>query len=85
MSNPNQQYLFNYMEYDDYESNDWEDVLFREDDFEIDSETDQVLEIVNDESDIVFYDHLRDVQIQYENDLYAQEVINANDPFRFVS
>lgn len=85
MSNPNQQYLFNYMEYDDFESNDWEDVLFREDDFEIDSETDQILEIVNDESDIVFYDHLRDVQIQYENDLYAQEVINANDPFHFVS
>lgn len=85
MSNPNQQYLFNYMEYDDYESNDWEDVLFREDDFEIESETDQVLDIVNDESDIVFYDHLRDVQIQYENDLYAQEIINANDPFRFVS
>ena len=58
MSNPNQQYLFNYMEYDDYESNDWEDVLFREDDFEIESETDQILDIVNDESDIVFYEHL---------------------------
>jgi len=83
MSNPNQMYLFNYMEYDDYESNDWEDILYRDDDFQLESNTDDLSEIVNDESDIVFYDHLRDVQIQYENDLYAQEVINAtkNSPF----
>lgn len=76
-------YLFNYMEYDDYESNDWEDILYRDDDFQLESDTDDLSEIVNDESDIVFYDHLRDVQIQYENDLYAQEVINAtkNSPF----
>ena len=76
-------YLFNYMEYDDYESNDWEDILYRDDDFKLESDTDDLSEIVNDESDIVFYDHLRDVQIQYENDLYAQEVINAtkNSPF----
>jgi len=77
MSNPNQMYLFNYMEYDDYESNDWEDILYRDDDFQLESDTDDLSEIVNDESDIVFYDHLRDVQIQYENDLYAQEIINA--------
>lgn len=70
-------YLFNYMEYDDYESNDWEDILYRDDDFQLESDTDDLSEIVNDESDIVFYDHLRDVQIQYENDLYAQEIINA--------
>jgi hypothetical protein len=71
------------MEYDDYESNDWEDILYRDDDFQLESDTDDLSEIVNDESDIVFYDHLRDVQIQYENDLYAQEVINAtkNSPF----
>ena len=83
MSNPNQMYLFNYMEYDDYESNDWEDILYRDDDFQLESDTDDLSEIVNDESDIVFYDHLRDVQIQYENDLYAQKVINAtkNSPF----
>lgn len=83
MNNPNQMYLFNYMEYDDYESNDWEDILYRDDDFQLESDTDDLSEIVNDESDIVFYDHLRDVQIQYENDLYAQEVINAtkNSPF----
>ena len=83
MSNPNQMYLFNYMEYDDYESNDWEDILYRDDDFQLESDTDDLSEIVNDESNIVFYDHLRDVQIQYENDLYAQEVINAtkNSPF----
>lgn len=83
MSNPNQMYLFNYMEYDDYESNDWENILYRDDDFQLESNTDDLSEIVNDESDIVFYDHLRDVQIQYENDLYAQEVINAtkNSPF----
>ena len=76
-------YLFNYMEYYDYESNDWEDILYRDDDFQLESDTDDLSEIVNDESDIVFYDHLRDVQIQYENDLYAQEVINAtkNSPF----
>lgn len=76
-------YLFNYMEYDDYESNDWEDILYRNDDFQLESDTDDLSEIVNDESNIVFYDHLRDVQIQYENDLYAQEVINAtkNSPF----
>ena len=83
MSNPNQMYLFNYMEYDDYESNDWDNLLFSENDFQLESDTDDLSEIVNDESDIVFYDHLRDVQIQYENDLYAQEVINAtkNSPF----
>lgn len=83
MSNPNQMYLFNYMEYDDYESNDWEDILYRDNDFQLESNTDDLSEIINDESDIVFYDHLRDVQIQYENDLYAQEVINAtkNSPF----
>ena len=83
MNDPKQMYLFNYMEYDDYESNDWEDILYRDDDFQLESDTDDLSEIVNDESDIVFYDHLRDVQIQYENDLYAQEVINAtkNSPF----
>jgi len=83
MSNPNQMYLFNYMEYDDYESNDWDNLLFSDNDFQLESDTDNLSEIVNDESDIVFYDHLRDVQIQYENDLYAQEVINAtkNSPF----
>lgn len=83
MSNPNQMYLFNYMEYDDYESNDWDNLLFSENDFQLESDTDDLSEIVNDESDIVFYDHLRDVQIQYENDLYAQEIINAtkNSPF----
>lgn len=83
MSNPNQMYLFNYMEYDDYESNDWDNLLFSDNDFQLESDTDDLSEIVNDESDIVFYDHLRDVQIQYENDLYAQEVINAtkNSPF----
>ena len=76
-------YLFNYMEYDDYESNDWDNLLFNDNDFQLESDTDDLSEIVNDESDIVFYDHLRDVQIQYENDLYAQEVINAtkNSPF----
>jgi len=83
MSNPNQMYLFNYMEYDDYESNDWDNLLFSDNDFQLESDTDDLSEIVNDESDIVFYNHLRDVQIQYENDLYAQEVINAtkNSPF----
>ena len=83
MSNPNQMYLFNYMEYDDYESNDWDNLLFSDNDFQLESDTDDLSEIVNDESDIVFYDHLRNVQIQYENDLYAQEVINAtkNSPF----
>lgn len=83
MSNPNQMYLFNYMEYDDYESNDWDNLLFSENDFQLESDTDDLSEIVNDESDIVFYDHLRDIQIQYENDLYAQEIINAtkNSPF----
>lgn len=83
MNDPKQMYLFNYMEYDDYESNDWEDILYRDDDFQLESDTDDLSEIVNDESDIVFYNHLRDVQIQYENDLYAQEVINAtkNSPF----
>ena len=83
MSNPNQMYLFNYMEYDDYESNDWDNLLFNDNDFQLESDTDDLSEIVNDESNIVFYDHLRDVQIQYENDLYAQEVINAtkNSPF----
>ena len=76
-------YLFNYMEYDDYESNDWDNLLFSDNDFQLESDTDNLSEIVNDESDIVFYDHLRDVQIQYENNLYAQEVINAtkNSPF----
>ena len=83
MNDPRQMYLFNYMEYDDYESNDWDNLLFSDNDFQLESDTDDLSEIVNDESDIVFYDHLRDVQIQYENDLYAQEVINAtkNSPF----
>ena len=54
MSNPNQMYLFNYMEYDDYESNDWDNLLFSENDFQLESDTDDLSEIVNDESDIVF-------------------------------
>jgi len=28
MNDPRQMYLFNYMEYDDYDSNDWDDILF---------------------------------------------------------
>jgi hypothetical protein len=85
MNHPNQMYLFNYMEYDDYESNDWEDILFSDNDFALETNTDDLSEIVNDESDIIFYDHLRDVQIQYENDLYAKEVSKTHDPFHFVS
>lgn len=74
MSNPNQMYLFNYMEYDDYESNNWEDVLFNDNDFQLDSDTDDLTEIVNDESDIKFYDEYRDAMIQYETELYAKEI-----------
>lgn len=74
MTNPNQMYLFNYMEYDDYESNDWEDVLFSDNDFQLDSDTDDLTEIVNDESDIKFYDQYRDAMIQYETELYAKEI-----------
>lgn len=74
MSNPNQMYLFNYMEYDDYESNDWENVLFSDSDFQLDSDTDDLTEIVNDESDIKFYDEYRDAMIQYETELYAKEI-----------
>lgn len=40
MQDPKQLYLFNDMEYDDYESNDWEDILFREDELELESELD---------------------------------------------
>ena len=66
MSNPNQMYLFNYMEYDDYESNDWEDILYRDDDFQLESDTDDLSEIVNDESDIVFYNQYLDEVVQWE-------------------
>ena len=40
MNDPRQMYLFNYMEYDDYESNDWEKLLFRDDELELESELD---------------------------------------------
>lgn len=40
MNDPRQMYLFNYMEYDDYESNDWEELLFRDDELELESELD---------------------------------------------
>lgn len=74
MNHPNQMYLFNYMEYDDYESNDWEDILFSDNEFALETDTDDLTEIVSDESDIKFYDYQLNEQIAYENQLYAEQV-----------
>lgn len=52
MNDPRQMYLFNYMEYDDYESNDWEELLFRDDELNIESDTESLLDIVNNECDL---------------------------------
>ena len=63
MNNPRQQYLFNYMEYDDYESDDYDNI---QSEFELDSEIDELNDIVNDESDIVFYNQYLDEVVQWE-------------------
>ena len=49
MQDPKQQYLFNYMEYDDYESNDWDDLLNGYDDIELEADTDSMEDILNQE------------------------------------
>ena len=58
MNNPKQLYLFNELEYDDYESNDWDDLLNRYDDIELIADTMQLDEIVNEASDIAFYNFI---------------------------
>ena len=55
MQDPRQEYLFNYMEYDDYESNDWDDLLNGYDNIELEADTDSLEEIVKDESEITIY------------------------------
>ena len=55
MQDPRQQYLFNYMEYDDYESNDWDNLLNGYDNIELEADTDSLEDIVKDESEIVIY------------------------------
>ena len=58
MNDPKQLYLFNELEYDDYESNDWDDLLNRYDDIELIADTMQLDEIVNEASDIAFYNFI---------------------------
>ena len=58
MNDPKQLYLFNELEYDDYESNDWDDLLNRYDNIELDADTEQLDEIVNEASDIAFYNFI---------------------------
>ena len=58
MNDPKQLYLFNELEYDDYESNDWDDLLNRYDDIELSADTEQLDEIVNEASDIAFYNFM---------------------------
>jgi hypothetical protein len=62
------------MEYDDYESNDREDILFSDNEFALETDTDDLTEIVSDESDIKFYDYQLNEQIAYETQLYAEQV-----------
>ena len=65
MQDPRQQYLFNYMEYDDYESNDWDDLLNGYDNIELEADTDSLEEIVKDESEIVIYNDYIDALTKY--------------------
>ena len=58
MSDPKQLYLFNEMEYDDYEPDDWDELLNRYDDIELIADTMQLDEIVNEASDIAFYNFI---------------------------
>lgn len=66
MQDPRQQYLFNYMEYDDYESNDWDDLLNGYDNIELEADTDSLEEIVKDESEITIYNDYIDALIAYD-------------------
>ena len=74
MSDPKQLYLFNEMEYDDYEPDDWDDLLNRYDDIELIADTMQLDEIVNEASDIAFYNFI---------EKYTDTIICANkiEPF----
>ena len=65
MQDPRQQYLFNYMEYDDYESNDWDNLLNGYDNIELEADTDSLEEIVKDESEIVIYNDYIDALAKY--------------------
>lgn len=65
MQDPRQQYLFNYMEYDDYESNDWDDLLNGYDNIELEADTDSLEEIVKDESEITIYNDYIDALSKY--------------------
>ena len=58
MNDPKQLYLFNELEYDDYEPDDWDDLLNRYDDIELNADTEQLDEIVNEASDIAFYNFM---------------------------
>ena len=58
MNDPKQLYLFNELEYDDYEPDDWDDLLNRYDNIELDADTEQLDEIVNEASDIAFYNFI---------------------------
>ena len=65
MQDPRQQYLFNYIEYDDYESNDWDNLLNGYDNIELEADTDSLEDIVKDESEIVIYNDYIDALSKY--------------------
>lgn len=53
------------MEYDDYESNDWDDLLNGYDNIELEADTDSLEEIVKDESEITIYNDYIDALSKY--------------------
>lgn len=44
MNDRKQMYLFNEMEYDDYESDNWEEMLMQYEDVELEANTDEMLD-----------------------------------------
>lgn len=70
MQDPKQQWLFNYMEYDDYDSESY-DQMFEESEFNESEQTDSFIDECESMRDDIYTDILDNIDINIENAMYG--------------
>ena len=73
MHNPNQMYLFNYMEYDDYDSESY-DQMFEQSEFGESEQNDSFVDECESMRDDIYTDMLHNIDINIENAIYAAQI-----------
>ena len=76
MNNPNQMYLFNYMEYDDYDSESY-DQMFEQSEFNESEQTDSFIDECESMREDIYTNILDNIDINIENAMYGIQVALA--------